>query len=408
MKILCLESGFPPELDSSRLSYEFARELVQRNHEVTVVTVFPRKLWVKQQFVIQEGKFFYWDQIGGVLVLRCWPQFKGKSIIKRAIEYLILPLSLLLGGLIAGRKDVIHCQSPPLSLAFSACILKKLTRTPFILRIQDIHPDALLKMGLLKNMVLIKLMEFMESFVYLCASHITVISEGYRRHVLAKGISEKKVSLLPNWADIDRIKPPDRNDFRERMGLEDKFIITYAGTMSWPQDLETVVESASVLRNYHDITFLMVGDGVKKETLVKRSRGLGLDNMIFMPLQPRDKYFKILYTSDVCIIPLKKQFTSPTVPSKMLEIMACGKPMITNVPSNSDVQRIINDAECGIWVKPENPEAFSKAVLTLYDDRNIALKLGKNGLLYVKNHFSLRVCMNRYEKLLNSFVKAAR
>jgi len=405
MKILCLEDGFPPELASGRLPYEFARELVKRGHKVRVVTVFPRKLWVKQQLTIPKAKLFYWDPMGGILTLRCWPQFKGKSIITRAVEYIILPLSLLLGGIIAGGKDIIHCQSPPLLLAFSACILKILTRAPLILRIQDIHPDALVKTGLIKNRFLIKALEIIEKFVYRYADHITVIAEGYRRNILSKGINSEKVSLIPNWADVERIESsPKIEEFFINNSLTDKFVITYAGTMSWPQDLETVIEAARLLKGYKDISFLLVGEGVKKELLIVRSKELKLENVMFMPLQPRDVYFNILRISDACLVPLRKSYDSPTAPSKMLEIMACSKPIIANVPYNSDVHKIISEAGCGIWVEPENPEALSQAVLKLYEDRSIAIQLGARGREFVEKHFSLTACMDKYEALLNSLL----
>ena len=409
MRILAIEDAFPPELTSARLPFEFADELANRGHEITVVTVFPRRYLIPEEtkkIEVPKIRFFYWESMGRFFVLRVRPELKVKSLITRFLEYSVLPITLFIGGLIAGRnKDLVHCQTPPLTVAFTACLLSKILRKPIIIRIQDIHPDALIKIGLLKNRLLIKLMEFMELFVYACASHITVISDGYRRHVLARGINSGKVSLIPNWANIDKIKPPNENDFRERMRLGGEFLVTYAGTMSWPQDLETVVEAANILRNHRDIRFLIVGDGVKKEMLVRRSRELRLDNIIFMPLQPRDEYFKILYASDACIVPLRKQFTSPTLPSKMLEIMACGKPIIANVPFDSDVRKLVENAGCGIWVEPENPKGFSKAVLTLRSNRALVTKLGENGLLYLRSHLTLKACMDRYEELLDSLVK---
>jgi len=405
MNILCLEEGFLPELTSGRLPYEFARELVQRGHTVTVVTIFPRKLWVKQQLTIPKAKLFYWDQMGKVLILRCWPQFKGKSIVTRTLEYLIIPLSLLSGGLIAGRKEVIHCQSPPLLLAFTACILKMLTRATFILRIQDIHPDALVKIGLIKNKLLIKALEVLEKFVYCCAGHITVIADGYRRNILLKGVNPEKVSLIPNWADIQRIESTQKTDEPSiNNSLTNKFVVTYAGTMSWPQDLETVIEAAHLLNEYKDILFLIVGEGVKKEPLMKRSEKLKLKNVVFMPLQPRDVYFKILQASDACFVPLRKNYNSPTAPSKMLEIMACSKPIIANVPYDSDVHKIISEAGCGLWVEPENPESLSQAVLKLYENRDLVRQLGGKGREFVENHLSLTVCMDKYEALINSLL----
>ena len=338
------------------------------------------------------------------LTLRVQPYLKTKSITTRFFEYSVLPLSLFVGGLIVGRKkNIIHCQSPPLTVAFAACVLSKILKKPLIIRIQDIHPDALIKIGILKNSVLIRLMELVELFVYDSASHITVIAEGYRRHLISKGIREDKISLIPNWANISKISPPKNNDFKKRMGWEAKFIITYAGTMSWPQDLETVVESAGTLRNYKDITFLMVGDGVKKEYLIRKSKELELDNIVFMPLQPRNDYFEILYASNACLVPLKKQFTSPTAPSKMLEIMACSKPIIANVPYNSDVHTIISKAGCGIWVEPENPKVLSRAILKLYENKDSAYRLGEKGRKLAEE-LSLTACMDKYEALLNSLL----
>jgi glycosyltransferase involved in cell wall biosynthesis len=401
LNVLAIEDAFPPELTSARLPYEFAKELARRGHGVTVVTIFPRSYLTVEKISTPRTKFFYWNKSDGFLVLRTRPMLRAKSLVTRFLEYAVIPFTVFLGGFIAGkRKDLIHCQTPPLTVAFAACLLSKVTRKPLVLRIQDIHPDALVKIGVLRNPLLIGLFEIMEKFVYRCSSHITVISEGYKRHVTSRGTEASKVSLIPNWADIDAIKPPDGNDFRERMGLENSFIITYAGTMSWPQDLETVVESADILKNYRHIVFLMIGDGVQKESLVRKSKELKLDNMKYMPLQPRNEYFKILYTSDACIVPLKKQFTSPTAPSKMLEIMACGKPMITNVPSNSDVQKIINDAQCGIWVEPEDPRAFSQAVLMLYKDKHLAKLLGRKGKEFVEKRLSLTKCMDVYESLI--------
>lgn len=405
MNILALEEGFPPELTSSRLPFEFAQELARREFSVTVITVFPRKLWVTQQVNIPKNKFFYWEQMGDVLVLRCWPQFKSKSIITRIMEYIILPFSLLLGGLIAGRKDVIHCQSPPLLLAFPACILKRLTCTPFILRIQDIHPDALIKVGLVKNKVLIKALEILEKFVYCCADHITVIAEGYRRNILLKGINPEKVSLIPNWVDIEKIEASPKNiEFLFKDSSIGKFVFTYAGTMSWPQDLETVIEAAHLLKSYEDILFLFVGEGIKKEALMKRSKELKLKNVKFMPLQSRDVYFNILRNSVACFVPLRKSYDSPTAPSKMLEIMACGKPIIANVPYDSDVHKIISKAGCGVWVEAENPEALSQVVLKLYENIDLVGQLGREGKEFVENHLSLTASMNNYEALINSLL----
>lgn len=408
MSILAIESGFPPELTSARLPFEFSRELKNRKYDVTVVVPFPRLNLVVGNCIKCEGKFFKREEIEGVQLLRMWPQLKGKSLATRAAENMLLPMTLFIGGLLAGRKSVVHCQSPPFLLTLTACVLGKVTQSPVVLRIQDLHPDALVKIGLIKNKALIKILEELENFVYRCADQITVIAEGYRNHIISKGIDSFKVVLIPNWASDLNAKLLGINDFRRANGLVDKFIITYAGSMSWPQDLATIVEAANLLRGREEIAFLLIGDGAQKESLMKRASDLRLKNVIFMPLQEREKYFEIINESDLCVVPLKKSYSSPTAPSKMLDIMACAKPIIANVPANSDVSRIIKEAACGLIIEPENPEVFKESVLKLYSDNASRRKLGNNGKLFVGRHLSLKTCMDHYEHLLLSLSNAAK
>jgi colanic acid biosynthesis glycosyl transferase WcaI len=407
IKILAIESGFPPELTSARLPFEFSSELKRRKYDVTVVAPFPRLHLVAKSCLKPEGKFFKWERVGGIPVLRVRPQLRGKSLVSRAFENVLLPLTLVIGGLLAGKKDLIHCQSPPFLLALTACFLSRVTRRPLILRIQDVHPDALVKIGLIKNKTMIKILEVVESFVYHCADQITVIAEGYKNHVISKGIAPSKVVLIPNWSSTLDMKYSNINDFRRENDLVDKFIITYAGTMSWPQDLATIVEAANLLRDRDEIVFLLIGDGVQKESLVKRVGELHLKNVIFMPLQEREKYFDIINKSDLCVVPLKKSYTSPTAPSKMLDIMACAKPIIANVPANSDVSRIVKEAECGLAIEPENPELFKEFVLKLHSEKAFREQLGNNGKMFAEKYLSPGTCMDQYEHLLLNLDKVS-
>jgi len=408
MRILSLEEAFPPELSSARIAFEFARELAIRGHDVRVITLFPRKHLTPEEINISKSKFFYFEIMDKVKILRFRPWLKSKNIINRIKENIILPFSLFIGGLLVVRRvDIIHCQSPPLLLSFTACFLSSFFRKPLVVRIQDIHPDALITIGLLKKRsVVTKILEFIEKFVYSKATHITVITEGYRQNFIRKGIRPEKVSLIPNWADVDNINLGQKNNnFSIKNSFINNFILTYAGTMSWPQDLETIVEAANILRDHKDILFLLIGDGVKKEILIKKTEEYGLQNICFMPLQPRDTYFQIIRTSDACFIPLKKNYHSPTLPSKILDIMACGKPVITNVPYASDVYLLVNKAKCGIWVEPENPQELKKAIIKIYNNRTLGKRLGNNGRRFLEENFSLKTCIDRYEQLLNTFVE---
>ena len=407
MKIISLEVGFPPELASGRLPYEFSCELVRRGHKVTVVTVFPRRYLISEKTRSHKSGFFYWDTVNGIGVMRVQPEFSRTAIWARAVEYFVVPMSLFLGGLLAGKSDIVLCGSPPLFAAFAGCLLGKIRRVPVIFRLQDIHPDALVKLGILRNSLLISSLELVEKFIYKSVSGMTVISEGCMKLVLSKGVQRKKIELVPNWADVESIKPLGKtNEFKHEYGLSDKFVVTYAGIMSWPQDLETLVESADLLRDLNDIQFLLVGQGEQERLLKEKVRKLKLKNVKFLPLQPKETYFEILRGSDVCLVSLKRSYTSPTVPSKILDIMACSKPIIANVPEESDVRAIVEKANCGIWVEPENPEEFKQVVLTLYKNPKLREELGKRGRGYVETRLSLAACVDQYEGLISGVLQS--
>lgn len=402
MKIISLETGFPPELASGRLPYEFSCELVRRGHKVTVVTVFPRRYLISGKKRPHKNGFYYWETMKAIKVMRVQPEFSRTAIWARAVEYFIVPMSLFLGGLLAGKSDILLCGSPPLFAAFAGCLLGKIRRVPVILRLQDIHPDALVKLGILRNPLLIGSLELIEKFIYKSVSGMTVISEGCLKLVLSKGAQRKKIELVPNWVDVESMKPLGKtSEFRHEHSLFGKFVVTYAGIMSWPQDLETLVESAYLLQDLNDIQFLLVGQGEQERLLKEKVRKLKLKNVKFLPLQPRETYFEILRASDVCLVSLKKSYTSPTVPSKILDIMACSKPIIANVPKGSDVRAIVEKANCGIWVEPENPSGLKQVVLTLYKNPKLREELGKRGRKYVETHLSLTECVNQYEVLIN-------
>jgi len=406
MKFLSLEVGFPPELASGRLPYEFSCELVRHGHKATVVTVFPRRYLISEKTRNHKSGFFYWETMKGIRVMRVQPEFSRTAIWARAVEYFVVPISLFLGGLLAKKSDVVLCGSPPLFAAFAGCLLGKIRRVPVILRLQDIHPDALVKLGILRNSLLISSLELVEKFIYKSVSGMTVISEGCMKLVLSKGVQRKKIELVPNWADVESMKPLGKtSEFRHEHGLSDKFVVTYAGIMSWPQDLETLVESADLLRDLNDIQFLLVGQGEQERLLKEKVRKLKLKNVKFLPLQPRETYFEILRASNVCLVSLKKSYTSPTVPSKILDIMSCSKPVIANVPEESDVRAIVEKANCGIWVEPENPSGFKQVVMTLYKNPKLREELGKRGREYVETRLSLTACVNQYETLINSVLE---
>jgi glycosyltransferase involved in cell wall biosynthesis len=155
-----------------------------------------------------------------------------------------------------------------------------------------------------------------------------------------------------------------------------------------------------------EIVFLIVGDGVEKPRLEAKAREMGLSNVRFLPMQPRDKYPTVLHASDVCLATLHAEVKTPVVPSKILSIMAAGRPVVAALNLDGDAPRLIADARCGLCVPPEDPHALAEAVLQLYHDASLREELGRNGRQYAEEHLSLGACVDRYEELLRRIAES--
>jgi glycosyltransferase involved in cell wall biosynthesis len=353
MNILIVTDSFPPEIKSSaNLLFELSEDLVESGHKVTVVTGFP-KHYVNNIDQRYKGRLFLCERMNKVKVIRLLSiSFIRHIPVIRGLDQFLLSVMFFLGGFNSGKPDVILTYSPPLPLGISAYLLGKLKKAPFIFNVQDIFPQSVIDLGLLKSKVLIKISEAMEKFIYKKARYITVHSEGNRENIISKNIDPKKVIVIHNWVDTDLIKPikNQNNSFRTKNNLKDRFVVSFAGVMGFAQGLDIVINCAELLKSYKDILFLLIGDGVKKEGLMKKTKDMQLNNIKFFPPQPKEIYPSILYASNICLVTLDKSVKTPVVPAKLLNIIASGCPVVTSMNLKGDAPKIVRDAKCGYCV----------------------------------------------------------
>ncbi|MEO0248202.1 MAG: glycosyltransferase family 4 protein, partial [candidate division WOR-3 bacterium] len=342
------------------------------------------------------------EVVDGILVRRIRiPMLPRASKVARGIQHLIYALWLSVLFMFDRQADVAMVFSPPLPLTWMVCLAGKVRRTAVIANIQDLFPREAVELGMLKNPVLVRMFEAMERQAYRLAAGVTVHSPGNKEHVVKQGGAPDKAHVIYNWVDVDRIRPGNRNNnFRMLHKLGDRFVVSYAGTMGWAQDMGTIINSAARLRNHCDIMFLLVGDGVEKEGAQARSRELGLENVLWLPIQPWSVYPEILAASDISLLNLHPELRTPVVPSKLLSIMAAARPVVASLPFQSDARRIIAEAGCGICVGSGDSEALADAIRKLASDRALLSEMGRLGRAYVEKHFAREVCINRVETIL--------
>lgn len=402
MHILLFTQYYKPEIVGPGVYLsQLNHFLIASGHEVTVLTGFPNYP-TGQVFEEYRGKVFQHENIDGVRIVRSWLYATAsKRFWIRAIGFLSFTFTSLIGGLFAIRRaDVMYIIPQPLTLGVTGVILAKRAHARIVLNIQDIHPQAVVAVGKLKNRFVIRLLEWFEKWIYRHAHHIIVIAEGFRDNLSAKGVPTNKISVVPNWADADFIKPgPRDNAFRQEINVGSSLTLIYSGSLSNNANLEPVVEAAIKLHD-EPFAFVFVGEGVRKEVLQGIAKENKLSNLQFMPFQPLEIYPDVLRAADINLVSLSTQAALVSVPSKIFKCMAAGRPILAITASDNDVDRIIRAAACGICVPPDDPCALVDALRWAAAHPKDLERMGCNARTYFEHNYSSIHCTKNIERIL--------
>ena len=296
---------------------------------------------------------------------------------------------------------MIVCTSPPLTVGLTGWILSRLKRAPMVFEVRDLWPESAIDTGVMKNKWLIKLSYWLEKKSYKSANWINVLTPAFEKSLIEnKSIRPDRISMIPNGADLDIFnKGKPTVDVRQKHNLADKFVITYVGAHGLANHLIQILETARLLKEQKDIVFMLVGDGMQKAMLKQKTDDWQLDNVIFVDSVPKNEIVDYITASDACTAVLKKIDTFKTVyPNKVFDYMSAQKPAIIAI--DGVARKLIEDADAGIYVEPENPQEFADAVLKLKEEPQLCKQLGQNGLDYVRSNFDRKVLAQKYVQIL--------
>ncbi|MCD6400842.1 MAG: glycosyltransferase family 4 protein [Anaerolineales bacterium] len=406
MKILLITPFYAPDLGpSAPLFTMLCEKLVRFGYKVSVIAAVPHYPigTVTKEF---RGKLFQREKRNGVDVTRVWvPSLNRSHLGQRFLGFVCYQLLATFAGLKC-HYDALIISNPAIESVLPFIVLSVLRKKPAIFSVHDIYPDVGVRLGVFKHKPIIKLVEHMERFCLDRAVYVRVLSKGFRQILRTKGVPDSKLVLIWDWVDTDFIKPLTRtNLFSKNCGLNSSFIIMYAGNIGLSQGLEYVIETAKLLAKEPNISFVFVGDGAGKESLQGMIQSSGLVNVQLIPFQPREVLPMVLASADVSLITLKRGVGTDSVPSKCFSILASGRPIIAAVDKGSDTWNLINQAQCGICIEPENPEALAETILRLYHDKNYRVKLGNNGREYVIQHHSVLVAAQKFHEIFKSIIQ---
>lgn len=390
MDILFLTHYFPPEVGAPQTRiFEIARRLQSRGHNIRILTGFPNY----PTGVIPEPYRGHWlmrEDFQGLSVVRTWVYATPNTgFARRLLNHLSFVTSSLTGIYAVGGCDVVITEVPPLFTPLAGFVLAVLKRAKHVENVADLWPESAIGMGVLRQPLLIRLSRALARFIHTRSSMITVTALGQRDRLIAEyGLEPRKVVYIPNGTDTQLFRPFEDLEVEEiRTSLGNRFIVLYGGTHGLAHGLEIVLEAAGILRDYDDILFLFVGEGADKPRLVQQARQQQLANVLFLDQQPKSRMPYIVNAADICLVPLRRiDIFKGVLPSKMFEYMACAKPILLSVEGNA--KEVVERAQAGFCVEPENPEAMAEAVLRLRDDRKLRRQLGTSGRQFVEREHS--------------------
>ena len=399
MRILLISAYFPPENGSAaNLYHSLGQELVRRGHTVTVLTGMPA-YHVTAPADRYLGRWFMREEMDGMRVVRVRAlPFSRKNMAGRGLWQLTVAGSLFFGGLFARRQDVALVYSPPLFLGLTAWGLRLIYGTPFMLNVHDLFPQSAIDLGALRNPSVIRALRMVEKFVYRCSNKILVhapIGPG----TLDLGLPAAKVGTFLNWVDTNTIVPAAKeNALRKELGMEGRFLVSFAGVLGLAQDGDVMLEAAARLGAKPQIRFLIVGDGLEAPRLKKKAQDLHLNNVLFLPMQSLERYKEVLAASDVCLVTLRREIKTPVIPSKLGSIFAAGRPVVACLPPENQVTAwLIDQAGAGIFLPSNDSEALARSIESLRKNRYRGEKMGRAARVFAEKRLSLETTALRLE-----------
>jgi glycosyltransferase involved in cell wall biosynthesis len=331
----------------------------------------------------------------------------NEGVIQRTLSYLSFMLSACW---YAGRlptPDVLVATSPQFFAALAGAWVAWWKEVPFVLEIRDLWPESIVAVGAMDRNLVVRFFEWVERVLYRKADRIVVVTDSFEEAIAEKGISRDKISVIKNGIETGWWEEPlDENrlaELRDEHDLKGKFVASYIGTIGMAHRADVLLEAARRCED-PDIVFMVVGTGAKREELEARQEELRLDNFRLVDKVPKETVPYLLALSDASVVHLRDTPLFETViPSKMFEAMATRTPIILGV--RGEAKSIIENAEGGIPIPPEAPEALVEAVRRLKDRPELHAEMAENAYEHVQAHYDRKVLAREYASLLKQVAR---
>lgn len=408
MKILLINQSFvSPDEPGHTRHFEMAQFLRKNGHELVIVggdVNYQTGQSTTKRRRIFEGVE---QNIDGVRILRAYvyPSLH-RSYFWRIVSFFSFMFSSVWTALQVRDVDLVMGTTPPIFQAVSSWVVSLVRRKPFLLEVRDLWPEFGIGMGVLKNPVIIAMSRWLENFLYARATHILVNSPAYRKYLLEKGISEKKVTFIPYGTDVEMFNPQvDGTEIRRKLGVDDHFVVVYAGALGAANDIYTILRAADRLRNEPKIRFVLFGDGKERSNIEADARRRNLENVVIAGVYPKKEMPHVLASANLCLAILQNiSMFRTTYPNKVFDYMAAGRATVLVI--DGVIREVIETSRGGVFVEPGDDEQLARTILELSNDPERVRQMGEDARKYLVRHLDRRDRLAETLRFLQTLVKA--
>ena len=330
--------------------------------------------------------------------------FDRRRLVLRATNYSTYLAQSLVTALRAERPDVVLCMTDPPVIADVALLVSRRFGAPLVVISQDVFPEVAVELKRLDNPVVVAALRYAIRFYLQRADRVVAIGETMRTRLAEKGADPGNVVVIPNWVDVDALTPrPRDNDWAREHELVDPFVVMHSGNIGHAQNLDSLIRSATFLRDLDDLRIVLIGGGARRQELKDLARLLEVVQVRFFGYQPREVLPESLSSADIHVVGLAKGLSGYVVPSRLYGILAVGRPVIVAADAESETAQVVREAEAGVVVPPNRPDLLAAAIRRARDGELDLESMGRNGREYVSGADRV-VAIGRYRTLLRDLV----
>lgn len=405
MNILLLNQAFvSPDEPGHTRHFEMAKFLQGHGHQLVIVAS-DLNYQTGRRTVARRGVFAE-QRIDGVRILRAYiyPALH-RSYVWRVVSFLSFMFSSVWTALQVKDVDLVMGTTPPIFQAVSAWFVAWMRRKPFLLEVRDLWPEFGVSMGVLKSPVVIGLARWLEKFLYARATHMLVNSPAYKDYMIKKGVPERKVTYIAYGTDVDMFNPGvDGSSIRKELGLQDKFVVLYAGALGQANDIDTILRAAERLNHKDKIYFVLFGDGKERARLQFEAERMELSNVIFAGVRPKKEMPYVVASADLCLASLQGiPMFRTTYPNKVFDYMSAGRATVLVI--DGVARHLIESSKGGVFVQPGDDELLAKTILELSKDPQHVQQMGIHAREYLVKHLDRRDKLNETLDLFTKLVE---